>query len=143
MAYTPTTWQTGDTITATAMNKIENGIANAGGGGVSFFEITTTNMPNNQNFIGSFGYVKMVDGEFIEPNYAQSFSTALYMTGNTTVVWYTTLPVPTLADYYMYFLPASSVTPQNLNGGIETVINGGNTWYIVTGDFSLTAKGWA
>lgn len=33
MAYTPTTWTTGDTITASAMNKIENGIANAGGGG--------------------------------------------------------------------------------------------------------------
>lgn len=31
MAYTPTTWITGDTITATAMNKIENGIASAGG----------------------------------------------------------------------------------------------------------------
>ena len=31
MAYTPTTWTTGDTITATAMNKIENGIAGAGG----------------------------------------------------------------------------------------------------------------
>lgn len=30
MAYTPTTWTTGDTITASAMNKIENGIANAG-----------------------------------------------------------------------------------------------------------------
>ena len=29
MAYTPTTWTTGDTITATAMNKIENGIASA------------------------------------------------------------------------------------------------------------------
>jgi len=33
MAYTPTTWTTGDTITASAMNKIENGIAGAGGGG--------------------------------------------------------------------------------------------------------------
>lgn len=33
MSYTPTTWTTGDTITATAMNKIENGIADAGGGG--------------------------------------------------------------------------------------------------------------
>ena len=33
MSYTPTTWATGDTITASAMNKIENGIANAGGGG--------------------------------------------------------------------------------------------------------------
>lgn len=32
MSYTPTNWNTGDTITAAAMNKIENGIANAGGG---------------------------------------------------------------------------------------------------------------
>ena len=31
MSYTPTTWVTGDTITASAMNKIENGIASAGG----------------------------------------------------------------------------------------------------------------
>lgn len=31
MSYTPTSWSTGDTITATAMNKIEAGIANAGG----------------------------------------------------------------------------------------------------------------
>ena len=31
MSYTPKTWQTGDTITATAMNNIEQGIANAGG----------------------------------------------------------------------------------------------------------------
>ena len=34
MSYTPTNWTTGDTITASALNKIENGIANAGGGGV-------------------------------------------------------------------------------------------------------------
>ena len=30
MAYTPTTWQTGDTITAAGLNKMEQGIANAG-----------------------------------------------------------------------------------------------------------------
>lgn len=30
MSYTPTSWNTGDTITASALNKIENGIANAG-----------------------------------------------------------------------------------------------------------------
>ena len=29
MSYTPTTWNTGDTVTASAMNKIENGIAGA------------------------------------------------------------------------------------------------------------------
>ena len=32
MSYTPTTWTTGDTITATKLNKIENGIASAGSG---------------------------------------------------------------------------------------------------------------
>lgn len=41
MSYTPTTWTTGDTITATAMNKIENGIANAGGGGSPLVVIVT------------------------------------------------------------------------------------------------------
>ena len=34
MSYTPTVWASGDTVTATKMNKIENGIAGAGGGGL-------------------------------------------------------------------------------------------------------------
>ena len=32
MAYTPTTWNNGDIITAEKLNKIENGVAQAGGG---------------------------------------------------------------------------------------------------------------
>lgn len=31
MAYEPTTWASGDTITSTKLNKIEQGIANGGG----------------------------------------------------------------------------------------------------------------
>ncbi len=42
MAYTPTTWTTGDTITASAMNKIENGIANAGGSANVIIKINMT-----------------------------------------------------------------------------------------------------
>ena len=42
MSYTPTTWTTGDTITATKLNKMENGIASAGGGGASGL-VTETN----------------------------------------------------------------------------------------------------
>lgn len=37
MSYNPTTWNTGDTITASALNKIEQGIAN-GGGGISVID---------------------------------------------------------------------------------------------------------
>lgn len=46
MAYTPTNWTTGDTITATAMNKIENGIANAGGGWDAIIRLTHANNSN-------------------------------------------------------------------------------------------------
>lgn len=31
MSYTPTTWQTGDTITAEKLNKLEQGVSEAGG----------------------------------------------------------------------------------------------------------------
>lgn len=34
MAYTPTNWQTGDTITAEKLNNMEQGIASAGDGGL-------------------------------------------------------------------------------------------------------------
>ena len=36
MAYTPTEWQCGDTITADKLNKLEQGVANASGGGRKF-----------------------------------------------------------------------------------------------------------
>lgn len=49
MAYTPTTWNTGDTITAAAMNKIENGIANAGGGGVLIVEYDGSELDKTWN----------------------------------------------------------------------------------------------
>jgi len=33
MSYEPTTWKSGDVVTSSKLNKIEQGIANAGGGG--------------------------------------------------------------------------------------------------------------
>lgn len=45
MSYTPTTWSTGDTITATALNKMENGIANAGGGYDALINVTYRDNP--------------------------------------------------------------------------------------------------
>lgn len=43
MAYTPTTWTTGDTITATKLNKLEQGVANAGSA-----LIVTSSIVNNK-----------------------------------------------------------------------------------------------
>lgn len=46
MSYTPTTWTTGDTITASALNKIEQGIADGGGGGYPYVHATTHGFSN-------------------------------------------------------------------------------------------------
>lgn len=67
MGYTPTAWNTGDTITASAMNKIENGIANAG----SAVIVTDTNGTLDKTFAeiydlihsGTPCYIKRVDDE--------------------------------------------------------------------------------
>lgn len=42
MAYTPTVWKCGDTITAEKLNKLEQGVANSGGGSESLVVRTTT-----------------------------------------------------------------------------------------------------
>lgn len=46
MAYTPTTWSSGDTITATKLNKIEQGIA-----GVSGILVVTATIDSTTGFI--------------------------------------------------------------------------------------------
>lgn len=42
MSYTPTTWQTGDIVTSEKLNKLENGVANAGGGGALIVYVDNT-----------------------------------------------------------------------------------------------------
>lgn len=69
MSYSPTTWSTGDTITASAMNKIENGIANAGGGVSGLCTVTSGTMDKSYNDLlgmlnnGVVPYIVDVDGD--------------------------------------------------------------------------------
>lgn len=43
MSYTPHTWQTGETVTAEKLNALEQGVANAGGGGGGVLKATFSN----------------------------------------------------------------------------------------------------
>lgn len=59
MAYTPTTWVTGDKVTSTKLNKIEQGIANAGGGGGGT-QITTTMGETGLTLDASYNDLKQI-----------------------------------------------------------------------------------
>lgn len=52
MSYTPTVWESGDTITATRLNKIEQGIQDAstsGGGGAFYVDIEYVEDENGED----------------------------------------------------------------------------------------------
>lgn len=65
MSYTPTTWVTGDTVTSTKMNKIENGIAGAGGS--CPYVLCTSSVGNQYVNVGWFCVAKWdsVENEYV------------------------------------------------------------------------------
>ena len=56
MSYTPTEWKTGDIVTADKLNKLENGVASAGGGGSLVCEYD----PDN-NYALNYTYQQIAD----------------------------------------------------------------------------------
>ena len=72
MSYTPTEWKTGDIVTSTKLNKLEQGVANAGGGGclieigVTDTESASTLQKTGQEILdyieaGYLPYIRMTD----------------------------------------------------------------------------------
>lgn len=144
MSFTPKTWNTGDRVNASDMNRIEQGIADGGGGGTVFYEVTTTNFPSGNNTVGWFTYVKKSGNTYSSASLLGSYAQSMVANGNKTGVWWTDIPVPTLEDYYLVFQSNSGVTITASSGGIAStpIVVGSQNVYIVTGDFSITAKGW-
>ena len=145
MAYTPTQWNTGDDVTATKLNKMENGIANAGGGGSIFYEATTTNFPSSSaNTVGWFVYIKKSGNAYSTATMLGSISLPIVVYGNQTGCWFSEAIVPSLEDYYLAFFLASGVTLTASTGGLSstpTATSSGNV-YLVHGDFTATFQGW-
>ena len=61
MAYTPTTWQGGDTITAEKLNNIESGISNAMLDGTGLWGFTKIPSNSDLNDYTACGYYKYSD----------------------------------------------------------------------------------
>lgn len=136
MAYTPTTWTTGDTITATAMNKIEQGIVNAGriavvcvdyrGGGIGGSVVCILAYAKYTSTIGSYS---------IESN------TLEYYVGNGTVngCFYVTVPLPSANDDLRPFI----FFPENIDNMAQYEITGDISTTKVEGHPKTQASGWS
>ena len=65
MAYSPTTWTTGDTISASALNKIEQGIAGAGSGGTACVRISASGFASGEKIFGYVAYAYLDNGSWV------------------------------------------------------------------------------
>lgn len=152
MSYTPTTWTTGDTITATKLNKIEQGIADAGGG-VAIVKIEWDGL--NGSFVISIGATEgIASGHSFYSIFAGSGG--IYGAGYNPIS-YIAAPLPDDGNQAMVFFDESCHTNFDMegSGGVsaspvechEKV--GASSWssvplygFIVTGNgtISLTSK---
>lgn len=123
--YTPTTWANGDAVTAAALNNIEQGIANAGGGSSDFStaQVTITNNTSAQlNINGAFA---IEAGDEIP---AYSWHDAFYELNETRT-----------ENFVLYKgvggIEITGLVEPSISGNIESV---GDGVYLVTGDCTIT-----
>lgn len=157
MTYTKNTWANGDVITAAKLNNMEDGIANAGGGGGwPWFTVITQGFSNQAVFdSATFSYVKAVEsgqyaGQLIMMGEKGSLLPLnIYAYGNETL--YFTNPLPPANDIQLMFVVDEestdvtcvfsgdiATTPVNVRTepGGSTIYNG----YAITGDCSITIQ---
>ena len=123
MSYSPTTWSTGDTITASAMNKIENGIANAGGSAI--VRLSASGFPT-QTWV--YGYIVWATYDSQNSRWVLTQSTDTFWDG---IVGFAN-DVPTIIPPFFTVLPTSD------DVGVFFVPDGGADVSSVTGDITAT-----
>lgn len=125
-SYEPTTWVNGDIITAAKLNNIEQGIANAGGGGSSDFSTATMTVTNTveNSFVNLTGVFLNTQTDELVPDYGCGYGTTTVI-----VVLYGDNGSIVGIDAEEITSTTGDVTVEDFN-------------YIVTGDCTVTAKGY-
>ena len=119
-SYTPTTWVTGDIITATKLNNIEQGIANAGGGSSDFSAAEVTVINNTNDPVKVDAPLAIVVGEYT-------------FAGTSTLVE----PGTKILNVVLYFgKGACAVAEGNVSVSGDAELDEG--YIIVTGDCTIT-----
>ncbi len=127
MAYTPTTWVTGDDVTATKLNKIENGIANAKGNPYAY--VTANGFSTTGSLLGYFTIGKLRGANQYE------------MVPYTTSSWNPYDANLAVNSYSTYYIFPSFVSPSALPEGIVLLwvqYNSNMNDYTYSGDISQT-----
>lgn len=127
MSYTPTTWTTGDTITATAMNKIENGIANPGRVAIVCVDTTDGTLSGTQYFF--VAYARHINNVYSIESFMSEFYTIAPYQG----ICYVTVPLTDAEDdfkpYILWEWGDDNIHLYTITGNISTTKISANKRY--------------
>lgn len=145
MSYTPTTWTTGDTITAQKMNKLEQGVANAGG--AACIRLSATDFNSTSRLFGFLVYAYLDNGSWIVECDADEYWEPIYGY-NEPARRLVCKPLPSDENVGLFLVDEVdniqtitgniSTTPTTLYFSYGSVVQGNNTAYRITGDGSYT-----
>ena len=129
MAYTPTNWVTGDTVTATKLNKLEQGVANAGG--AAAVRLSASGFNSGSKNFGYIRYAYFENGRWLFANDNIDEDTSLYgyALPNRKVV---VVLVPADETIGAFIVPEVGSGMENTGG----VSNTGTTVYFSWGSYS-------
>lgn len=150
MSYEPHTWQTGETITAAGLNKIEQGIANAGSGGTATIKISATGFGSTSHLFGwiVFAY-KDANDAWIVANDVMDDLPNINLYGFTEPeIRLAVVPLSSDDNVGLFLIDAVndsrtitgdiSTTPTTIAYSYGSIIEGGNNAYRITGNGSYT-----
>ena len=144
MSYTPNTWATGDTITASKLNAMEQGIANAGSIMLVGYDSSLSRFDKTvQEIYDAFSssipvYVSFSYGNMTGPN--QDYIATMHLTPITTIYKYSTdvyrimAPVSSSPGSYDYMVPAVMILTSSSMSAYPTFLR-----YVRVKDDSYTA----
>ena len=115
MSYTPTTWTTGDTVSASDFNRIEQGIANAGGGGVAVVTFSATGYSSSTKLFGLIAYASYENGSWVF--LCDDDGEWIHLNGNA-APWVRGVPL-LMADNMYPFLVNPDSDELNTTGGVS------------------------
>lgn len=148
MSYTPTTWTTGDTITASAMNKIENGIAGAGNNVVVQFSVTGFGTVTNLYGYIVYGIYDAQNSRWVLEQDNSNYWTGIYGFANDAPTflppYLTVIPNDNIGLFFILDADASITTAGNITSESALYYNYGSLVpdaYRITGDGSISLAG--
>lgn len=142
MAYTPTTWANGDTITAEKLNKLEQGVANSGGTATIWLSATGYN--SGTHIFGYLVYAYLDNGAWKLCNDENGYSEILgWTTPNDRVL---VKPLPSDDNVGLFLIDTTSddrtitgdisTNPATLYFSYGSVFHNGNNAYRIMGNGS-------